>query len=391
MSPRDRLHTLGEQEGFTVEEESGIVRASRVPCLLQEGTTSTCTIEESFDPQTGKPNTEIGTDLHVVRITTYLELDGLVYGTDGTPLGSRINGDGKTWSEISIRSDSAGDESARDVVHRYAKQIIGAKKAFERGNNSSSSRPDPFKIPNTFEGRAGITKVQDRVRDQNIIIVGLGGTGAHLLDLLVKTPVQEIHVLDNDSMGWHNYMRAPGSPTEEEIELQHVEPPLKVDYYRPKYSPLREGLELDATRVESGDTFRSYLEDHLPHFAFVCVDQLRDSDSPRQDVIYRTLSQAAIPFIDSGVSISVEDDIIRGSITTSYHEAGSTEWERTIPNARLQGDLPGYRNVQLPEINAMAASLAVMEWRRRTGQYVSEFTSSLHKFKFEVPKIVIRS
>ena len=43
----------------------------------------------------------------------------------------------------------------------------------------------------------------------------------------------------------------------------------------------------------------------------------------------------------------------------------------------------GYRNVQLPEVNALAASLAVMEWRRRTGQYLSDSTSFLHKFRLE--------
>ena len=50
--------------------------------------------------------------------------------------------------------------------------------------------------------------------------------------------------------------------------------------------------------------------------------------------------------------------------------------------------MPGYRNVQLPEVNALAASLAVMEWRRRTEQYVSKPASFLHKFRLETPSIV---
>ena len=56
--------------------------------------------------------------------------------------------------------------------------------------------------------------------------------------------------------------------------------------------------------------------------------------------------------------------------------------------ARVEGNVPGYRNVQLPEVNALAASLAVMEWRRRTEQYVSESASFLHKFRLETPRIV---
>ena len=64
------------------------------------------------------------------------------------------------------------------------------------------------------------------------------------------------------------------------------------------------------------------------------------------------------------------------------------EWEEAIPNAKVSGDVPGYRNVQLPEVNALAASLAVMEWRRRTGQYVSKSASFLHKLRLERPSIV---
>ena len=50
--------------------------------------------------------------------------------------------------------------------------------------------------------------------------------------------------------------------------------------------------------------------------------------------------------------------------------------------------MPGYRNVQLPEVNGLAASLAVIEWRRRTEQYLSKSTSFLHKCRLETPRIV---
>ena len=120
----------------------------------------------------------------------------------------------------------------------------------------------------------------------------------------------------------------------------------------------------------------------------MCIDQKKDSDSPRQDVVYEALSEAEIPFIDSGVSITLEDDTVRGAVTTSFYADGSEAWREAIPNARVEGNVPGYRYVQLPEVNALAASLAVMEWRRRTEQYVSESASFLHKFRLETPRIV---
>ena len=391
MSPRDRLASFAAQAGFSVRVEPDTIQAVRVPCLLANRVPGTCTIEKSYNPASGEPTRQIGDAVHAVRITTSAEHDGRVYHADGRPIGHHLRGDGRTWSDISIRKGGQGnpeeDGSARDLVHRYAKQVVGAVSAAGYTEPASLARPSPLKIPNTFEARAAVGPVQDRIRDQQIAIIGLGGTGAYVLDLVAKTPVPAIHLLDPDHIEWHNLMRAPGSPTAANIESLRNGGVRKVDYYHSKYTPLREGIHPHAVRVDNPSAFGEFLTDHAVDFAFVCIDQIRDSDSPRQDVVYRTLSQARIPFIDSGVSITLEDDTVRGSVTTSVYDAGSMAWN-TIPNARVEGDVPGYRNVQLPEVNALAASLAVMKWRHYTGQYVQKSSSFLHKFRLERLSIV---
>ena len=392
MSRKDRLSAFGEQAGFTVRVESGVVRAVRVPCLLADGVVGTCTIEKSYDPASGKPSVQIGGAVHVVRIIADEEHDGRVYQADGNPIGNLIAGDGKKWSDISIRKGSQGspaeDVSASDLIHRYAKQIVGAVSAGGYSETASLAMRGPFKIPNTFEARAMIGPVQDRIRDQRIAIIGLGGTGAYVLDLIAKTPVAKIHLLDSDDLDWHNFMRAPGAPTAEEIESRHKGRLSKTDYYHSKYVSLREGIHPHAIRVDGASMFAEFLAAHPVDYAFVCIDQLTDGDSPRQDVVYCALSAAEVPFIDSGVSITLEDHAVRGVVTTSAYDAGSAAWKDAIPNARVEGNVPGYRNVQLPEVNALAAALAVMEWRRRTEQYVSGSASFLHKFRLETPRIV---
>ena len=135
--------------------------------------------------------------------------------------------------------------------------------------------------------------------------------------------------------------------------------------------------------------FADFLSDNPIDYAFVCIDQLTDGDSARQDAVYLAVTEAGVPFIDSGVSISVEDGAVTGSVTTSFYDVGSVEWKDAIPNSKVEGDIPGYRNVQLQEVNALAAALAVMEWRRRTGQYVSKSASFLHKFRLERASIVV--
>ena len=387
MSPKDRLTAFGEQAGFGVEVESGVVRAVRVPCLFVGGVPGTCTVETSYDPATEKPDNRIGGDVHAVQITIDGEYDGRVYHADGTPIGNLVGGDGKTWSNISIKRSDRGrpepDETAHDLLHRYAKHIVGAVSAAGYSEPAALAIPDPFHIPNTFEARAAIAPVQDRIRGQRIAIIGLGGTGAYLLDLIAKTPVSEIHLLDSDCVDWHTLKRAPGAPTAEEIELVRAGSLLKVDYYHSKYAAFRDGIHPHSVRVDSSSMFAEFLSDHPIDYAFVCIDQLADGDSARQDAVYRAVSEAGVPFIDSGVSITLEDSAVRGAVTTSAYDAGSDAWKDAIPNAKLDGGAPGYRNVQLPEVNAAAATFAVMEWRRRTGQYVSESTSFYQKFRLE--------
>ena len=86
--------------------------------------------------------------------------------------------------------------------------------------------------------------------------------------------------------------------------------------------------------------FGEFLSAHPIDYAFVCIDQLTEGDSPRQDVVYCALSEAAVPFIDSGVSITVEDRAVRGAVTTSAHGAGSMAWKDAIPNAESRGQCP---------------------------------------------------
>ena len=387
MSRRNRLSAFADQEGFTVRVAEGVAAAKVVPCLLASGTVGFCTIEKSYDGASGKATNGIGGAVHGVRVTLDKKHDGRVYHANGEPIGNPIGGDGEMWSDISIKKGGQGspedDVSATDIVHRYAKQIVGAVSAAGYSETAFLAKRGPFKIPNTFEARAAIGPVQDRIRDQRIAIIGLGGTGSYVLDLMAKTPVAEIHLLDGDEMDWHNFMRAPGAPTCEEIESLRKARPRKVDYYYSKYAFLRDGIHAHAVRVDNSAMFAEFMSAHPVDFAFVCIDQRKDCDSPRQDEVYGALSETGVPFIDSGVSITLENRQVGGAVTTSAYGKGSLEWKVGIPNARVDGAVHGYRNVQLPEVNALAASLAVMEWRRRTGQYVSDSKSFLHKFRFE--------
>ena len=58
---------------------------------------------------------------------------------------------------------------------------------------------------------------------KKIIILGLGGTGSYILDLVAKTPVKEIHLYDGDTFYQHNAFRSPGAPSSDELRARQTE------------------------------------------------------------------------------------------------------------------------------------------------------------------------
>src|SRR6266705_571188 len=55
-----------------------------------------------------------------------------------------------------------------------------------------------FVYLDTASSRANITAISDRLALPRVAIVGVGGTGSYVLDLVSKTPVKAIHLFDGD-------------------------------------------------------------------------------------------------------------------------------------------------------------------------------------------------
>ena len=73
---------------------------------------------------------------------------------------------------------------------------------------------------------------------KKIAIIGLGGTGSYVLDLVAKTPVKEIHLFDGDTFLQHNAFRSPGAPSGEELRAKLP----KVTYLKNAYGKMHTGI-----------------------------------------------------------------------------------------------------------------------------------------------------
>ncbi len=217
---------------------------------------------------------------------------------------------------------------------------------------SSSDDESVFKYIDTNSTRAGIRNVSDKMAGQKIGIIGLGGTGAYILDLVSKNPVEEIHLFDDDYFLQHNAFRAPGAANFEDIKTRFK----KVEYLEKIYSNIHKGIiahtqYIDSTNVQALKEF---------DFVFICVDK-----GEVKKIIIDELIKDNTPFTDVGMGIQLVDDELIGTIrittgTQSKHDHISKRI--SFDNGQIDDEYNA--NIQIAELNALNASLAVIRWKK---------------------------
>lgn len=216
----------------------------------------------------------------------------------------------------------------------------------------------PFKVRDTFSARAEILDLNKLLANDRIAIIGLGGTGSFVLDFVVKTPVNAIDAYDFDVFAVHNSFRSPG-----EVPFDNFGKP-KTELYQRKYEPFRHRLTFHNKRVGKGDEalFAN------TSFAFVCID-----DGESRSEICEMLMKLGIPFIDVGMGIDKETGVLDGLIrTTLFTEQSASAAIREVPLDRRDEDNAYRVFVQIAELNALNAALAVIRYKQLRGFYADE-------------------
>lgn len=212
-----------------------------------------------------------------------------------------------------------------------------------------------FRFPDAHSAHAQIDDINDRLSGERIAIVGVGGTGSYVLDFISKTPVAEIHLFDDDDFHLKNLYRAPGSFTERDFDRK------KVEILAERYDTIRKGVFAHNCKFPS----RSVATDFFT-FAFVCVD----SPTSRKEV-HEALSAEGVPFIDVGLGLDREGGQLKGMVRTTLVESGRAEFVREselIPTEAVPEDEYN-TNIQICELNALNAALAVIRFKKFKGFY----------------------
>jgi hypothetical protein len=216
---------------------------------------------------------------------------------------------------------------------------------------------EPFNYIDTASSRAEFVAVTRKMALNKIAILGAGGTGSYVLDLVVKTPVREIHIYDGDVFLQHNAFRSPGAPSADDLRAKQP----KATYFKQLYAKMHRGIVAHAVYVDAGNVSELCGMD----FVFICVDK-----GSARKMIVEKLEEFNVPFIDVGMGIQLNDGSLGGIVrlTTSTQEKRD-HFRSRVSLADGVGGNEYDRNIQIADLNALNGALAVIKWKKMFGFY----------------------
>lgn len=215
-----------------------------------------------------------------------------------------------------------------------------------------------FKYPDTNSSRAGISTLNVRFEGMKIAIVGVGGTGSYILDLVAKTHVKEIHLFDGDVFQLHNAFRAPGACASEKFDANGKL--TKVGYFSEIYSHLRYGIIPHPIFIDNNNV--NELSDF--DFVFISVDR-----NEVRDFITKKLLILKVPFIDVGMGIDRVGDQLLGTLRVTAGTAERYEHLQNRIGSEEFAENQYANNIQIADMNCLNAALAVLRWKKMVGFY----------------------
>ena len=244
-----------------------------------------------------------------------------------------------------------------DMISRHARAIDPEATAQTYVVAESDDSESVFNYSDSASTRAGIAAITNKLALKKVGIIGLGGSGAYVLDLIAKTPIQEIHLFDGDDFLQHNAFRTPGAPTLDQIRERYK----KVDYLAAQYAPMRKNIISHPFYIDEGNID---LLDGM-NFVFVCID----SGEAKKPIVDK-LEADGVPFVDVGMGIEIVDDKLLGIIRVTASTPEKRDHFRNHVGF-VDGDKgDAYsKNIQIADLNALNATLAVIKWKKIFGFY----------------------
>ena len=349
-------------EGYFVQIRGGLLIVREVPYVDEQRQVRKGSLISSLT-LTGNITTR--PDTHVVHFDGDYPCE-----PDGTPIQQIMHqsgdfdlGNGVAAKHMFSSKPNDGYPDYYKKMTTYATILSGPATTLKPGvtarifREPEDEEDSVFNYVETASDRAGVGRLSERLAEEKIAIVGLGGTGSYVLDLVVKTPVREIRLFDGDKFLQHNAFRSPGAPSIEELR----DVPMKVDYLKNIYSRMRRNIiahtiPIGASNVDMLDGVT---------FAFICMD-----GNEAKRLVVEKLEALDVPFVDAGMGLELGSGPLGGILRVTT----STQTKRDHIRNRLsfaddREDALYASNIQVADLNALNAALAVIKWKKIRGFY----------------------
>lgn len=364
-----------QDEGYAIQIKSNHLLLNDVPYVTSNGELATGTLVSELTlagNATARPGTHVA--MFVGEMPCYSAgqpLPETAISSDPQDLG-----DGLVINHTFSRKPAEGYPDYYEKMITYLALISAPAQILDPTATARTFRvienTDPesvFRYEETASSRAGISVLTEKLQSGPIAIIGLGGTGGYILDYLAKTPVREIHLFDGDRFLQHNAFRAPGAPSLETLEKATT----KSVYFGDIYSEMRHKIFAHGHLTESNvDKLREM------EFAFIAVDQ---GDSRRLAV--NKLDEFGVQFIDVGMGLLEENGSLVGQLRVIVCTDHANEQIRSRIPYQEGGANDYSRNIQIAELNALNAAVAVIRWKRIVGFYADLQNENLSHYMID--------
>lgn len=304
------------------------------------------------------------------------QLDGSELPLGGGLVETELFGGEKSSRQYSFKIATPDQPGGREYVdfyekfsHYFSQASAPVKHLFPEyqltnfeGVLSEDDPENPFVFSDNHAARAGIMGLRAKLLNQHVAVVGGGGTGGYVVDLLSKSPVGSIDIYDDDTHGIHNSFRWPSPTIREDLGRG------KAELLASRYGRSHKFIKFKKARITEENI--SELDDKS--FVFLCVDE----DKSRK-FIANYLIEKGIPFVDSGMGLNLSENgltgMVRSSLFRPESEAQSRESYKSDDTVDVEDDYS--TNIQTADLNALNAALSVMMFKKLVGYY-AEFPKS---------------
>lgn len=241
---------------------------------------------------------------------------------------------------------------ARHTGKNWKRDITGTGAVIE-GNNMVDQE--------TGLTRSAIGDLDQLFKQEKLAVIGAGGTGGYIVDLIAKCNVASIVIYDDDVVSQHTQLRWPGVVSRRVVE----EGQNKAEYLARVYaSRTNRNIAGKARRVRKSDL--TYLKDRT--MVFVAIDR-----GPDRRKILTGLAELGVNFIDCGIDMHRYPD----GLTASARVTRTARDDDYQTRHSLAEQTPGRDTgediyevaIQSGDVNALNATLAVIAWKQSIGFY----------------------